>query len=821
MLKRILLTTAISVSMVLGSFAQMSDSQVVQFVMREQKAGTSQSQIITKLMQRGVKIDQIRRLRQKYGGQINKAGLAGRADAAVMEASTQMRQNTTDEESQQELVEGKVGTSTEGFQEADTDYAESQSLVNTSAGNAVQEVNAKRIFGRDIFNRRLLSFEPNMNIATPENYVLGVGDQLVVDIYGASQRTMTFTISPEGTVTIPNVGPVKVQGLTVAQAQSKIRRTLGAHYTSSSIRLTIGQTRSIMINVMGEVRTPGTYTLSAFATVFHALYRAGGINDLGTLRNIKVYRNGRLVTVVDVYEYILNGRLAGNIRLEESDVIVVSPYECLVGISGNVKRPMFYEMRPTETASTLLGFAGGFMGDAYKKSIRVLRKSGERYSVFNVDEFEMGNFKIVDGDNFTVDGMLNRFENMVEIKGAVFRPGQYHLGTDVTTVRTLIEAADGLSEDAFKGRAVIHRLREDRTLETIPVDLAGIMGGTVADIPLKNEDILFVATESDRALQRTLTIGGEVLSPGTYQFSENTTLEDLIVQAGGLTDAASTVKVDISRRIINPKALTSGKEISETFTVTIKDGLVVDGEPGFLLKPYDIVQVRRSPDFHTPRTITVEGEVYFGGDITLTTKNQRLSDAIKAAGGVTEDAYVQGARLVRILTDDELERRKDMLRHVLATQGGKDSVNLKTLDLGRTYTVGINLEKALANPGCDDDIVLRTGDHINVPEFNGTVKVSGDVMYPNTVAFNSKKGYKWYVKQAGGFGSRARKSKAYIVYQNGTMAMANEGDIEPGCEIVIPSKAKKDWGGLAPVLSIASSITGLAAMVATIANAVK
>ena len=815
------MTAAIGVSMTIGAFAQMSDSQVVAFVAREQKAGTSQSQIVTKLMQRGVKIDQIRRIRQKYNGQINKAGLSGKADAAVTEASAQMRQNTTDQDSQQELVAGKVGTSSESFQEAEVDYAEAKSEVNVSASNAAQEVNAKRIFGRDIFNRRLLSFEPNMNIATPENYVLGVGDQLVVDIYGASQRTMTFTISPEGTVTLPGVGPVRVQGMTVAQAQGKIRQTLGSRYSSSSIRLTVGQTRTIMINVMGEVRTPGTYTLSAFATVFHALYRAGGINDLGTLRNIKVYRNGKLVTVVDVYEYILHGRLAGNIRLQESDVIVVSPYECLVGISGNVKRPMFYEMRPTETASTLLGFAGGFMGDAYKKSIRVMRKSGERYSVFNVDEFEMSNFKIVDGDNFTVDGIINRFDNMVEVKGAVFRPGQFELGKNVTTVRTLIEAADGLTEDAFTGRAIIQRLRDDRTLETVPVDLRGIMDGTVADIPLKNEDVLFVATESERVMQRTLTIGGEVLSPGTYQFAENTTLEDLIVQAGGLTDAASVVKVDVSRRIINPKATTSGKAISETFTLTLKDGLVMDGEPGFLLKPYDVVQVRRSPDFHTPRSITVEGEVYFGGNITMESKNLRLSDAIKAAGGVTDYAYVEGARLVRFLTNDELERRKDMLRHVLATQGGKDSVNLKTLDLGRTYTVGIHLDKALANPGCDDDIVLREGDHINVPEFNGTVKVSGDVMYPNTVAFNNKKDFKWYVKQSGGFGSRAKKKKAYIVYQNGTMALANEGKIEPGCEIVVPSKAKKDWSGLAPILSIGSSVTAMAAMIATIANAVK
>ena len=441
--------------------------------------------------------------------------------------------------------------------------------------------------------------------------------------------------------------------------------------------------------------------------------------------------------------------------------------------------------------------------------------------MFNIDEFEMANFKVADGDAYSVDGMLNRFENMVEIKGAVFRPGQFQLGNEISTVRGLVEAAEGVTEDAFTAHAVLHRLREDRSMELIPIDLQGLLAGTVADIPLKNEDVLFVPTQSDRISERTYTIEGEVISPGTYQFAENTTIEDLIIQAGGLTDAASVAKVDVSRRIIDPKATKSGKEISQNFTFELKDGFVVDGEQGFVLKPYDVIQVRRSPGFHSPRRITVQGEVYFGGAFTLSTKNERLSDAIKAAGGVTEDAYVEGARLIRFLTDDELARRKDMLRHVLATQGGKDTVNIKTLDLGRTYTVGIHLDKALAKPGCDDDIVLREGDQIVVPEYNGTVKVSGDVMYPNTVAFNPKKGFKWYVHQSGGFGSRAKKSKSYIVYQNGTMALAKNGKIEPGCEIIVPTKPKRDNTAITQWLAIGSSITGIAAMIATIANMVK
>lgn len=576
------------------------------------------------------------------------------------------------------------------------------------------------------------------------------------------------------------------------------------------------------INVMGEVKVPGTYTLSAFSTVFHALYMAGGINDIGTLRNIKVFRNGRQITVVDVYEYILNGRLAGNIRLMENDVIVVGPYDCLVGIEGNVKRPMFYEMRSTENVGTVLKYAGGFTGDAYKKAVRLTRKSGDRYTVHNIEEFDMGTFKVTDGDAISVDGILNRYENTVEIKGAVFRPGKFQLGKDITSVRSLILAAEGVTEDAFTAHAVLHRMRLNRTLEVIAVDVVGILSGTVADIPLKSEDVLFIPTESERLNERILTIEGEVMSPGNYEFAENTTIEDLVLQAGGLTDAASTAKVDVSRRIIDPKAKEGTNAISKTYTFELKDGFVIDGQPGFILEPYDIVQVRRSPTYMEPRNIFVEGEVQFGGVFTLSTKNQRLSDAIKAAGGFTDEAYVKGARLIRTVTEDERNRASDLMRQIRNAGDQKDSIQTSQLNLFKTYTVGINLDKAIENPGGDYDIVLRDGDRIIVPEYNGTVKISGNVQFPNTVAFNEKKGYKWYINKAGGFGNRAKKSKTFIIYQNGTMAEVGRGTkVEPGCEIVVPTKAKKDMSAVTQWLSIGSSVTGLAAMIATIANMVK
>lgn len=815
-MKKFLLVTVMCLVTTLGIHAQMSDQQVIQFIAQEQKAGTSQSQIVTKLMQKGVKIDQIRRLRNQYSKQLNKSGLSSKADAAVSETESRMRSS---EGTTQEVVAAKSGTTSETTNEADVEYAEVRGEINQAQS---EESDIKNVFGRNIFNKRLLSFEPSMNIATPMNYVLGPGDHLIIDIYGASQKSITAQVSPEGKVTLPGYGPIKVGGMTVDAAQAHIRSTLGSRYSTSQLSVSLGQTRSMTINVMGEVKVPGTYTLSAFSTVFHALYMAGGINDIGTLRNIKVFRNGRQITVVDVYEYILNGRLAGNIRLTEGDVIVVGPYECLVGITGNVKRPMFYEMRPTESVGTILKYAGGFTGDAYKKAVRLMRKTGDRYTVHNIEEFDMNTFKVTDGDAITVDGILNRYDNMVEIKGAVFRPGKFQLGKDITSVRSLIEAADGVTEDAFTAHAVLHRMRLNRTLEVVAVDVAGILSGTVADIPLKNEDVLFIPTESDRMNERTLTIEGEVISPGTYEYAENTTIEDLVLLAGGLTDAASTAKIDVSRRILDPKAKESGNAISKTYTFELKDGFVIDGQSGFVLEPYDIVQVRRSPTYFVPRNIVVEGEVQFGGNITLSTKNQRLSDAIKAAGGFTEEAYIKGARLVRTVTEDERQRAQDLMRQIKNTGDQKDSIQTSQLNLFTTYTVGINLDKAMEHPGGDYDLVLRDGDRIIVPEYNGTVKISGNVQFPNTVAFTENKGYKWYINKAGGFGNRAKKSKTFIIYQNGTMAEVGRGTkVEPGCEIVVPTKAKRDLSAITQWLSIGSSITGLAAMIATIANMTK
>lgn len=833
--------------------SSMTDEQILKFVMKENAEGTSQAQIVTKLMQKGVTIEQIRRVKDKYERQAKNKGLGTVSSKDSEEDNGRQRKNNgkkgsskndDDEESPQyrlkDTREKKKSKSKEVvYDETNEDWLMMQDELNTFIPDTtamleklLAEKRKKKVFGRDIFNNKDLTFEPNMNIATPQNYILGPGDAVYIDIYGASQKTIESTVSPDGEVTIEGFGPVQVSGLTVAQANARLRSTLGARYSSSKIKLTVGQTRSIMINVMGEVKNPGTYTLPAFATVFHALYMAGGTNDIGTMRNIKVYRNNRLVSVVDIYDYILNGKLTGNVRLADNDVISVGPYDCLVNITGKVKRPMYYEMKRNESVGTLLKYAGGFTGDAYKKSVRIVRKTGREYSVYNVDEFDMSAFHLADEDSVSVDSILPRFSNMVEVKGAVFRPGMYQVGGDINSVKTLIEHADGLREEAFTARAVMHRMKKDRTLEVVPVDVEGILDGTVPDIPIQNNDVLFIPTKQEMMEEQTITIHGEVQYPGIYRYADNETLEDFVLQAGGLKQTASTVKVDVSRRIVNPKALTTDSVIARTYTFALKDGFVIDGTPGFKLMPFDEVYVRKSPGYYKQQNVVVEGEVMFSGTYTLSKKNQRLSDLIKSAGGVNDRGYIAGARLERKVNESERAHMEAVLKkakeeaeqmEIEAAKENKkidlkDSEKIKKFEIPEFYSVGIELDKALANPGCDADIVLREGDKIIVPQYNGTVKINGAVMYPNTVGFQKGKKAKYYINQAGGFSEKAKKSQTYIVYMNGTIAKVSQNaKPKPGCEIVVPEKEINKMT-IAEKMTIGTSVASIATMIATLAN---
>lgn len=843
--------------------SSMTDTQVAQFVQQEVERGTPQSQIVTKLMQRGVDITQIRRVRRKYQ-QMSQDGGLGRADQSKATDNRLRTNNGKDKEAdkartQREGQQREATTSQriqgtsewkEKYDENDADFVQMQdelALMTPEDSLALlrrmlnwQKKEQRKVFGRDIFNNKELTFEPEMNIATPQNYRLGPGDAVVIDVYGASQKSLTTTVSPDGDIVVENFGPIAVSGLTVAQANARIRGRLGARYQSSQIKISLGQTRTISINVMGEVKNPGTYTLSAFATVFHALYMAGGTNELGTLRNIKIYRRNRLVSVCDIYDYILNGKMTGNVRLADGDVIIVGPYDCLVNLTGKVKRPMFYEMRKSESVESLLRYAGGFTGDAYTKAVRVNRKTGREYAVFNVEEFDMSSFRMADGDSVSVDSILPRYQNTVEVKGAVFRPGMYQMGNSINSVRTLIQHAEGLTEEAFTNRAVMHRMKADRTLEVVSVDVEGIMSGRVADLPLRENDVLFIPSRQEAMTERTITIHGEVHYPGIYKYADNETLEDFVLQAGGLKETASTVKVDVSRRVGNPRALSTDSIIARSYSFALKDGFVVDGQPGFTLMPFDEVYVRKSPAYSEQKNVSIEGEVVFAGDYTLTRRNARLTDLLKAAGGITDQAYVKGARLERVPTESERVRmeaafkmqQEQLQQQLMALAASSNSGNIQQVaqqansqldkyQVPNTYPVGIELDKALADPTSDANIVLREGDKLILPQYTATVKINGAVMYPNTIAYQKGKGAKYYINAAGGFSQNARKSNAYVIYMNGMVGKLSQGaHILPGCEIVVPSKISRRMS-IAETMSLGSGMASIAAMIATIANLAK
>ena len=818
----------------------MSDTQIMEYIVQQNAKGTSRDKIVKQLIERGVTIEQIRKAKEKYEKQ-QKGTVPGARNISGAEADnfTRMRKNNGDKRRNEQTTGRRPQRSDREnpddptlserdrtrLQQARTDAYndELDAFLPDSMGYFTndyeqfvedEEEGKIKVFGRNIFNNKRLTFEPNMNIATPDDYRLGPGDEVYIDVWGASQQRFECTVSPEGVINIENFGPVQVSGLTVAQTNARLRSTLGARYAGSDVRLTVGQTRTITVDVMGEVKTPGTYTLSAFSTVFHALYMAGGTNDIGTLRNIKVFRNGRQITTCDIYDYILNGNMKGNVRLQPGDVVVVGSYECLVQVTGKVKRPMYYEMKSTESVGTLLRYAGGFTGDAYDQLVRLIRKSGGQLSVFSLDEFERGNFQLADGDSVAVDSTLQRYRNMVEVKGAVFRTGKYQMDGSITTVRQLIEAAGGLCEDAMKTRAVLHRLTDERRLQVIQVDLQGILAHTAPNIALRNEDVLFIPSRSYLIGEQKLSIHGEVVYPGEYDFAENTTLEDFILQAGGLTDAASLVKVDVSRRIRNQLATESSDKIAESYTFKLKDGFVVDGTPGFVLQPYDEVYVRRSPGYVEQQNVEVKGEVAFEGRYALVTKGMRLSDLVKQCGGLTPQSYAPGAHLERKLSPEEQLKQQSMIK--LATLG--DTTDVRRLELSDVRVVAINLEKAIANPGSNQwDLVLQEGDVLVVPQYSNTVTINGEVLYPNTVGYDKNKKLSDYINSAGGFTQKARTGKVFAVGMNGSVTkVRSKKDITPGCNIVVPAKMRRRGVSLAEMMSVFTMLATLGTVVATL-----
>ena len=799
MLKK--LTTVILLSCALAAFAfpakaQMSDDAVIAYVKDGAAAGKSQSDMAKELAVRGVTKEQAERIKTQY--EQSKASQTSAAKAAGVQE-----------------YERRVNDANLEIAAGDMDVV-SVELV------APDE---ETVFGRNIFRNSNLTFAPSANLPTPVNYVLGPGDEVIIDIWGRNQASIRQTISQDGTINIPDVGVISLNGMTIKQADSYMKRKLGQIYSvdgdnaQSEIKLTLGNIRTIQVNMMGEVANPGTYYLSSLSNVYHALHKAGGVSSLGSLRNIQLIRKGKVVATVDVYDFIRQGKMVETI-LEEGDIINVPTYDIIVDIEGNVKRPMSYELKKGETVADLIDYAAGFAGDAYTKNIRMIRKNGSEYQIFTINEPDYASFELLEGDALSVGAMLDRFENKLEIKGAVYRPGTYELGNEISTVKQLIEKAEGLMGDAFTNRAIITREREDLTLQTLSVDVGAILAGTAPDVLLEKNDVLYVPSIHDLQDVGSITVDGEVARPGTFVYAANTTIEDIIMLAGGLLESASTVKIDVSRRIKDPKSTAASDIIGKVYTFSFKDGYVVEGQPGFILEPYDDVFVRRSPGYEVQKHVRITGEVVFPGTYTMTNKTERLSDLVKKSGGLTPWAYVKGARLQRTVIGEERTRMQSTVK---AVSSANDSINVENLNLYERYFVGIDLAKALANPGSDADLVLREGDVLAIPEYINTVRISGNVLYPNTVTYNSKMTVNQYVSMAGGYGFRSKKSKAYVIYLNGTIAKArrfSSAVIEPGCEIVVPQKREKE-GALQEVLSIATTASSIATMMATISNILK
>lgn len=837
MTKKIVFLFALLLSFQWVAAQSVSDEQVIKIVMTERERGSDEKTIAQKLLRQGATPAQLRRIKAKYDQEQEGLG-------AVDITTIKRNRNASDKNA---AVNDRKG---ENFmlrdEKAKYNNLQKRELLQSEMGfldiDSVAYYNnlmkdKETVYGRNLFNNELLTFEPAMNIPTPADYVLGAGDQVIIDIWGASQQSIDGEISPDGFVVIEGIGPIRLSGLTVAKANEYVKEMLGDDYNGSSITLSVGTVRSVKVEVVGDVVAPGSYTLSAFSTLFNALYTAGGISDMGTLRDINVFRGGKSVARIDVYDYIVNGNNSGNIRLQDNDLIVVGPYEAIVSVGGKVKRPMKYEMKENETLSKLLSFAGNFTGDAFTKNIRVIRKSGREYSVHTVEKDAFASFKLFDGDSIFVDSIVSRFSNMVEVKGAVFHPGMYETGGNINTVLDLLEAADGLREDAFTARAVMHRRKADRRLEVLAVDIEGIMDGRVPDVELRKEDVLFIPSVHDMRGEETLRINGEVNFPGVYEYAENTTIEDFVLQAGGLTNAASMVKVDVFRRIYDAKALAEQDTITQNFSFAIKDGFVVEGEPGFVLEPFDEVHVRKSPVNSVTMNVTVEGAVNFAGDYAMYSRNYRLSDLIKAAGGLSDFAYPEGARLYRKMTDEERAQRESVMKlsqiqmyeESMRSESDYDItladslMNLK-LELGDVYAVAINLETAINNPGGVEDIVLRESDVLMVPQYTSTIKISGEVRYPITL--NYKKGEKlsYYIKRAGGYSDRAKKNGVYAIYMNGgvsEISRNSSGDIKPGCEIVVPTKNASKKLSTTEIVAIGSSTASIATMIVTMVNLLK
>ncbi len=785
---------------------QLSDNDILKFQQQLSAMGITQQQAEQIAISKGMPLSEIQKLRQRIA-QVN-AKQPQTNLPANRQNQNQLNQNQLNPNQLNQL---KTGIDT-------------NKLLNIDTTKAFKPLIDPKIFGAELFNNAQLTFEPNLQIATPVNYVVGPGDQLNISVYGIQENSDLVNVTPEGTISIPQVGEVKVAGLTIEEARQRISNVMSstAYPTIKSERsklsVTVGNIRSIRVTIIGANK-PGNYTVSSLTTAFNALFLAGGPSQFGSFREIELIRDNKLYKKIDLYKFLVNGDQADNVSLKDNDVIRIPSYKTRVDIEGYVKRPGLFETLPGESFQDLLKFSSGFADSAYRASVRVTQFTDKEMSVKDMATNEFVSYQPHDGDLINVDKVLQRFSNRVIISGAVFRPGPYELSAGMT-VTDLIKKADGLTEDAYAGRAQIFRLNEDLSKGVVSFNALNN-----PPIPLRREDSVVVKSIFNLRDEYYVSIQGEVRKPDFYGYGDSLTLKDLILQAGGLTDAAYPQKIEVARLISRDTLTNKDVRSSEIININGWEDLASQTK-NVQLKPYDIVTIRRKPGYTEMQTIKVVGEMQYPGLYVLGKREERVSDMLKRAGGFTPEAYKEGAFIKRSNLGDTIRNIKQQtIENIQKQLNDTTNANQVTLNVQRQYDqIPLDIQKILLQPGSPEDVVLKGDDELIIPKYSAQVKISGSVLFPTQIPYDRTYNFRDYLSSAGGVSDVGRRSKIYILYANGKarttrnfLFFKNYPSIKPGSEIIVPAKEeRKNKLSTGEIIGIASAVASLAGVVIAI-----
>jgi len=799
---------------------ELSDAQIKQLMQRAEAIGYNDAQLEQMAAAQGMKADEIEKLRIRVE-KVRKQGSSSTSGSPGEASNEQISERVYIDAGQTDPTNKKVENNSQ------------ESALKDAFGNLIPKV-----FGAELFKNSNITFEPNLRMATPKSYVIGPDDELLIDLSGDNEASYKLKVSPEGIIRLQYVGNLAVGGLSIEQATSKITSKMAGTYPAlrsgrTKVAVNLGNIRSIKITLIGEVVKPGSYTLSSLSTVFNALNASGGPNLNGSFRKIQVIRNNRVVSTIDVYDFLLKGIQVNNIRLQDQDVINIPVYQSRVEMSGEVKRPALFEVLSSESLDDVLRFAGGFSNQAYTAKIKVLQNTNKERKITDVEAERFATYGPLNGDKYIVETI--RFENRVEIEGAVFRPGPFELEKGLT-LSGLINKADGLTEDAFLNRGYINRLNGDNTLALIAFDVAKVIAGTEKDILLQREDKVTISSLFDLRDEYKVSIQGEVRAPGTFNYADNMSLEDVIQMAGGFNEGATPNRIEISRRIKNSDATSISARTAEVFTVNVDQSLKIMDQ-NFVLKPFDVISIRSSEGYQIQKQVKLEGEVLYPGVYTITQKNERISDLIKRAGGLSPLAYVEGASLKRpgaekvnpndknAINNKEEEEKKFINLKRAQEAGVKDTAQaLVELKLVQSNLVGIDLKRIMEKPLSKVDLIVEDGDIIRIPRQLQTVKVTGEVLNPNSIVYSSGKGFKQYLNGAGGFTSQALKSGAFIKYANGSVEASksfllffrNYPRVKPGAEILVPKRAERERMTAQSWIGVGTAVASLGAIIVSL-----